>query len=246
MTEKPWLILTLRRTGGTSLTTFLSAVSSFPTVEHEPFNTARIFGQITQDFRETGDLEHMEAAVRKALARRPNIKHCVEIIPQEITRALIDTCNDLGYHFIVMTRRDEGQRLASLFLAVATGAWGPADAEKIYPQIIAGDLIPDPIDLKNLQSRVKTDYYSVGRALSLLRNRKINYKWLLFEELYFGDTPIETQAGALAADLGMDITQDDERLQAFAEGSGQKSSSIAPYVENYDKAVTRLKALCSI
>lgn len=246
MTEKPWLILTLRRTGGTSLTTFLSAASSFPTIEHEPFNAARIFGHITRDFRETGDLEAMETAVRAALTQHPNIKHCVEIIPQEITRALIDACNDLGYHFIVMTRRDEGKRLASLFLAVATGAWGPEDAETIYPQIIAGDLTPDPIDLKNVQNRVKTDYYLVGRTLSLLRNRDIDYKWLLFEELYFGTTPIETQAHTLATGLGMDIAGDDQRLQAFVEGNGQKSSSIAPYVENYDKATTLLKALCSV
>lgn len=246
MTEHPWLILTLRRTGGTSLTTFLSAASSFPTIEHEPFNVARTLGAITKAFRETDDTEAMTRAIRAALAHRPNIKHCIEIIPLELTRALIDICNDLGYRFIVMTRRDEARRLASLFLAVATGAWGPDAAEKIYPQIISGDLTPEPIDLKKLQHRVSTDFHSVGRTLSLLRNRNIDYPWLLFEELYFGDTPIEQQARTLATGLGIDIAADDPRLLAFAERDGQKSASIAAYVENYDEAVARLNKLCSV
>lgn len=246
MTEHPWLILTLRRTGGTSLTTFLSAASNFPTIEHEPFNPARTLGHITKGFRQTEDAGAMTGAIQTALAKRPNIKHCIEIIPLDLTRALIDSCNDLGYRFIVMTRRDEARRLASLFLAVATGAWGPDAAEEIYPQIISGDLTPEPIDLARIQHRVSTDYHSVGRTLALLRNRRIDYRWLLFEELYFGDTPVEEQARALAAGLGMQIAADDERLLAFAERSGQKSSTIAPYVENYDEAVARLDRLCSI
>ncbi len=246
MTEHPWLILTLRRTGGTSLTTFLSAASSFPTIEHEPFNVARTLSHITRGFRQTGDTEAMTQAIRAALVQRPNIKHCIEIIPLELTRALIDICNELGYRFIVMTRRDEARRLASLFLAVATGAWGPDAADKIYPKIIAGDLVPDPIDLRKLQHRVSTDFHSIGRTLAMLRNRNIKHPWLLFEELYFGDTPVEEQARALAGDLGIDIAADDARLQAFAERDGQKSSSIAPYVENYDEAVARLAKLCSV
>ena len=54
------------------------------------------------------------------------------------------------------------------------------------------------------------------------------------------------QARALAASLGIDIAADDARLQAFAERDGQKSTSIAAYVENYDEAVVRLAKLCSV
>ena len=246
MSEKPWLILTLRRTGGTSLTSFLADVSQFPPVEHEPFNTDRVFGKITTDFRKTRDVAAMQEAVKAAVADSPNIKHCVEIIPQEITRALIDICMDQGYGFMVLTRKDEARRVLSLLLAVSTGAWGPEMANRIYPQIIEGTLTPKPIDLEALRNRVRVDYYSIGGTLSLLRNRQIDYQWLLFEELYFGETSIEDQAREIAAVLGIEIASDDPRLAAFSKREGQKSGSIAEYVEGYDEAARLLSELCTI
>ncbi|WP_299548472.1 hypothetical protein [uncultured Tateyamaria sp.] len=245
MTEKPWLILTLRRTGGTSLTSFLAEVSQFPTIEHEPFNTDRIFGHITRDFLETGDMIAMQGAVKQAVARNPNIKHCVEIIPLEMTRALIDTCQAQGYGFMVLTRRDEARRMLSLLLAISTGAWGPEMAADIYPEIIAGTRQATPIDLQMVRNRVRQDYFTIGRTLSLLRNRQIDYQWLLFEELYLGETPIETQAPAIAAKLGIEIAADDPRLMAFSERDGQKSGSIAHHVDGYDAAVALLEELCT-
>ncbi len=244
MTEKPWIILTLRRTGGTSLTSFLSQISGFPSLEHEPFNVDRTLGGITRAFRENGDVAAMEGAVAAALEERPNIKHCVEIIPPEITRALIETCQARGYHFMVLTRRDEARRIASLLLAQTTGAWGPAAAARIYPRIISGEVTPDPIDPKKVRARVTTDFAALGRMLSMLRNRHIDPDWLVFEELYFGDTPIEDQARAIAARLGLDIAADDERLKAFASGGGQKSASIAGHVQGYEEAVKLLAELC--
>ncbi len=246
MSEKPWLILTLRRTGGTSLTSFLADVSQFPSIEHEPFNTDRMLGKITTDFRETRDVAAMEAAVKTALADNPNIKHCVEIIPQEITRALIDTCMDQGYGFIVLTRKDEGRRVLSLLLAISTGVWGPEMAAEIYPQIIDGTLTPKPIDLQTARNRVRADYFSIGRTLSLLRHRQINYQWLLFEELYFGETSIEDQARAIALALGIEIPADDPRLATFSKREGQKSGSIGEYVEGYEEAAGLLAELCTI
>lgn len=85
----------------------------------------------------------------------------------------------------------------------------------------------------------------MGRTLSLLRNRQIDYQWLLFEELYFGETPVEDQARALAGHLGIEIAADDPRLAAFSQRDGQKSESIAQYVEGYDEAVTLLEELCT-
>lgn len=245
MTEAPWIILTLRRTGGTSLTAFLSGISKFPSIEHEPFNVDRTLGQITRDFRENGDIPAMEKAVAEALEDRPNIKHCFEIIPIEITRALIEEAQRRGYHFMVLTRRNEARRLASLFLAISTGAWGSDHAQDIYPKIISGDLTPQAIDLSLIQKRVRIDYLSVGHTLSLLRNRGITYDWLVFEELYFGKTPIEKQAFDLATKLGIALDEDDPLFAEFSANEGQKSGSIAGYVENYDEAVKRLKTLCT-
>ena len=245
MAERPWIILTLRRTGGTSLTTFLSQISDFPKIEHEPFNPDRKLGRITRAFRDTGDLAAMQAEVAAALADRPNIKHCVEIIPQEITRALIDACLERDYRFIVLTRRDEARRIGSLLLAMATGAWGPEEAATIYAEIRAGARTPDPIDLQAAINRARRDGYAVGRTLSLLRHRRIDFAWYLFEELYLGETPISEQARGIAADLGVTVAPDDRRLQAFARRDGQKSDSIAEHVPGYAAAMTRLRGLCA-
>jgi hypothetical protein len=246
MSERPWLILTLRRTGGTSLTSFLSTISGFPTVEHEPFNPDRAFGHINRAFQADEDAEAMTKSIRLALKDIPNIKHCVEVVPMELTRALIDIGNELGYRLMVLTRRDEAKRLASLFLAVATESWGPKAAQKNYPLIVAGEKIPTPIDMKSVRDRVRTDFFSIGRTLSLLRNRQIDYPWYLFEELYFGDVSLNEQVRGIADDLGLTIAEDDVRLLALSESSGQKSHEIAPYVENYGAMVVLLNKMCII
>ena len=246
MNEKPWLILTLRRTGGTSLTRFLTDVSKYPTAEHEPFNVDRVFGEITQGFRKSGDIQIMQAAVAEAVEAKDkqNIKHCIEIIPIELTRALIDTCRKQNYGFIVLTRQNEARRLLSLFLAFSTGAWGPEMAARVYPEIMSEDRKATPIDLQKVRNRARHDFFALGRVLSLLRNRRIDYQWLLFEELYFGEVPIENQVRSIAETLGISIANDDPRLSALSRQGGQKSQSIARYVEGYEEAAKLLDTLC--
>lgn len=244
MDEAPWLILTLRRTGGTSFTTFLSEVSSFQTIEHEPFNMDRMLGYVTKGFRDTQDLEAASTAMRAALAGRPNIKHCFEIVPMEITRLLIDEAQRLGYKIFLLTRQNEDKRLASLFLAISTGAWGPEQAAQIYPQIISGDFKPAPIDPRIVRNRAHLDARLLGNVLCLLRNRQVRYHWLLFEELYFGDTPLEEQVLEVSQQLGITVAADDPRLTKVSKSSGQKSASIASFVENYAEALKVLEDAC--
>lgn len=236
--------MALRRTGGTSLTRFLSRVSAFPSLEPEPFNKYRMLGGITQAFRDTGDVASLEASIASTLENRPNIKHCIEVVPMEITRALIDAARERDYHFIVLTRRDEARRLASLLLAMATDVWDHENATETYPRIVAGEIAPAPIDLDTIQSLVRQNALAVGRMLTLLRNRGINFDWLLFEELYQGSDPVEKYAVELAKRMGIEVPIDDPVLaDVFAPG-GQRSVEIAPYVENYQAAVKRLSRLC--
>lgn len=242
--EKPWVIMTLRRTGGTSLTTFLSRVSTFPTIEHEPFNKFRLLGNVTQAFRDTGDISGLEASIGTALEKRPNIKHCIEVVPIEITRALIDAALERDYHFIVLARRNEARRLSSLLLAQATDVWDREKASEIYPRIVSGEIKPTPIDLDSVQGMVRQNALAMGRTLTMLRNRGINFDWLLFEELYEAADPVEKQALDLARRMNIEVAPDDPVLsEVFAPG-GQKSVNIAPYVENYQAAVKRLDRLC--
>jgi hypothetical protein len=254
--ERPYLILTLRRTGGTSFMAFLAAVSAFPSVQHEPFNPDRIWGAVAQDFRRTGDGAAMRAAVAACLEARPNIKHCVEIVPAALTRALIEAAAAQGYAFILLTRRDEAGRLRSLFLAQATGAWGPAQAAERYPRIRSGEIVPDPVRADVVQRRVATDATALGQVLVVLRNRRLSWDWVVFEELYAPGTPgpggdgdpepggIAGRARALAARLGIAVGPDDPRLRAFAERPGQDSAAIEPFVPGFDRIRALLDEIC--
>lgn len=244
MTERPYLILTLRRTGGTSFMSFLNAVSAFPSVEHEPFNPDRIWGAVTRDFRKSGDAKAMQAAVTACVAPRPNIKHCIEIMPPALTRALIEACVAQGYAFLLLTRRDEASRLRSLFLALATGVWGPPQAAKIYPRIKAGEIVPKPVQAEEVRRRHAADATALGQTLVLLRNRQIAWDWLVFEELYAPDGQVAERARAVAAGLGITVAADDPRLQAFAERDGQGSSAIEPFVPGFAAIRALLDELC--
>lgn len=66
MTEKPWLILTLRRTGGMPLTAFLAKSSKSRTVEHapEPIALKRAENRVGPDFsrpaRDVGQMRNRQ------------------------------------------------------------------------------------------------------------------------------------------------------------------------------------------
>ncbi|QBF34245.1 hypothetical protein [Thalassococcus sp. S3] len=234
--EHPYLILTLRRTGGTSLTTFLSEVSSFATKEHEPFNPDRVWGGITEEFKRTKNVDLLRSKLGEALQSRPNIKHCIEVVPGVLTQELITACHERQYRLMLLTRRDETSRLISLFLAQSTGAWGPDEARQIYRNIMAGQTKPNPIQLHEVKQRYLLDAGILGQTLSVLRYKEIPYKWLVFEELYKGQTPIETQAIEIAKYLGLRIEAEDPNLATFSNQPGQNSKVIEPYVPGIAEA----------
>jgi hypothetical protein len=245
MPEKPWIILTLRRTGGTELTTALANLSSFQTIEHEPFNPERKLGAVTQDYIDHADAGRLHDLIAAALAQTPNIKHCIEVVPMAVTRALIDVTQAKGYHVIVLTRRNEARRIASLLLAQATGAWGARAAEQIYPKIMAGLQSAQPIDLDRLPHRVNVDFAALGQTLTLLRNRAIAWDWQVFEDIYLGPRPFAQALTTIAAGAGIVVGPDDPRLQVLAATKGQNSAMIAAHVPNYDQALARLETLCA-
>jgi len=245
MSEQPILILTLRRTGGTDFTTALVKLSSFPAMEHEPFNRRRKLSAISESFAQHSDPERLRAEIDAALDQSPNIKHCVEVQPIAITRALIDVAQARGYYIIVLTRRNEAKRIGSLLLAQATGAWGAADADMVYPRILDGTLRPEPIDLSRLANRVHADFAALGQTLTLLRNRGIAWDWQVFEEIYLSERSSAEQVAAIARRAGIQAMPDDPRLTVFAKSKGQNSAAIASYVPNFAEAMARLETLCA-
>lgn len=243
MSSQPFLILSLRRTGGTSLMGTLSRLSPHPAIPHEPFNRDRLFGATTKAFTQSGDEAALAEAIAADLARTPNIKHCVEVVPQALTRALITHCHAAGYRIFLLTRRDELSRQRSLLLAQSSGAWGPVQAAKLYPEIERGARKCRPVALKALPDRVRRDQAAIGTTLQILRNREIPFDWLVFEELYRGDIPLIDHLRRLAAEIGIEAAPEDPRFEHSQQRS-PSSAGIEPFVPGFEAAMARLATLC--
>lgn len=218
--------------------------SAFKTAEHEPFNPDRTWGRINARLKKTGDEDEMRAAVQAVVAQRYNIKHCVEVVDMRLTRALIDACQEHGYCFFVLTRREEPRRLRSLFLAEITGAWGPTDAAEKYPPILSGAVKLPPVRNGYVRRQVANDTRALGQTLVLLRNRQVAYEWIVFEDFYFGPRPAAEQAIEIAAVLGREIGANDPTLGVLGEKGAQNSDGIERLVPNYASMMRLLNELC--
>jgi len=240
LAEKPWLIVTFRRTGGSTLTSLLTAMSNYQTIIDEAFNRQRMFGHITLEFLETRDLSTLDASVTNALMDTPNLKHCIDTVPFEVTSAVVAEANRRGYHIIVLTRRNEAHRLASLFLAQATETWSPRDAAKTYPNIMSGEITPQPIDLKLVKRRIKNDKKKNRLLRSMLDERQIEYQQIWFEDLYADESAIGHTVRDIAQNLNVDRSSKALSFPRGGDATNQRSQDIGPYVENYDAMLTLL------
>lgn len=240
----PYLILTLRRTGGTSLMGFLSRVSSFPSVQHEPFNKNRIWGHLTIKFAGRYGTEECQEALSEVLQDRPNIKHCLEIVPLPLTRALIKACMRLGYRIFVLSRRDEAARLRSLAIASATGIWGPRQSAERLPGILNGSIQMSPIDTKVLKRRAAHDARFLASVNAFLLKKEARFSELVFEDIYKRDGDIAERACAVASLLGIHVEPDDPRLDGLATtGSTSSTAEVQAKLPNSAEFEAALKEI---
>jgi len=125
VTQRPLIIWTLRRTGGTSLARQLFASLPFPVLEHEPFNPDRAQGGLARRWSQ-GDAERatVRSRLEQLLEPGPSIKHCLELFPASFNLALAELCAKRGYVHLFLSRRDALHRLLSLQSAQSSGRWG--------------------------------------------------------------------------------------------------------------------------
>ncbi len=125
--EAPFIVWTLRRTGGTNFAQSLFECSRFDYLEHEPFNFDRAYGHISQEWEDNGDASHLRASLAEVFQEKWLIKHCVEMVPLTFNRVLAEIACDAGYRHLFLYRRDPLARLLSLEFAERAGAWSPND-----------------------------------------------------------------------------------------------------------------------
>lgn len=123
--DRPFIIWTLQRTGGTNLAMRLTKLSRLPSTEHDPFTQERKFGKVTRHWIKNQDRAALDASVEKIARTGVVIKHCVEAVPWEISESLALAAAKAGYRHLFLYRRNALDRLLSLHFAQNTGVWGP-------------------------------------------------------------------------------------------------------------------------
>jgi hypothetical protein len=229
----PHIVWTLRRTGGTTLASLLSSLSSHPTVEHEPFNQGRAFGGVANAY-EARRLEEYERGIREIIASQYVIKHCFEVRSWDFNLDLASRFSDGGYKNLILIRKDEPKRLLSLAVALETGSWGPAKAEAVLEQLRRTPKNSIELNIPRFQVEHERCQQRLARLQSHFESRSIPYRLVFFEDVYKGDRAkrIERLEELLAfLELGPPTESSLQRLFTRA----QKSNEIYDYIANSEQ-----------
>ncbi|MGX9355766.1 hypothetical protein ACS3SW_11605 [Roseobacteraceae bacterium S113] len=242
----PHIIWTVQRTGGTTLAGFLSELSPFATIDHEPFNPDRAFGNIVNEFRKTRDASALEPAIKQAIDERPVLKHCHELMPEALNKALMNVTKSLGYRHFILERRDEVDRVLSRALARMTGAWGKGKADEVHAAIEAGTLELPELDQAEVEENMRLSHARRVAISGQFAQIGLTPPIVYFEDLYTSLEEGRQTLDALVDTLGFEIKD----AAAYAKArdialtkKGQNSARIAEAVPNIGAVRTALTEL---
>jgi len=247
MTGKQFIIWTMQRSGGTSLTRFLKTWGEYSKVLHEPFNGNQIFGHVKREL--AGIKSQKEAIVRgqelitEIYDDNPNcsIKHCFEVHSDSFNEALLLVTREKGIKNIFLTRDSNFNRNLSLELAKITGAWSKQQKEKLE------NSTSEPIDSSSSIS-LDIPRMLTHNASCIARSRALREKFrssdnvvrLVYERLYDGE--LENRLNYLEGVknlLDLDaFTVDTLNAKQISLLVGEKQNTQAVYrrIENIEQA----------
>ncbi|MGH1413606.1 MAG: hypothetical protein ACRBB0_08930 [Pelagimonas sp.] len=242
--SSPYIIWTLRRTGGTTLAGLLATLSEHPGVEHEPFNPERLFGEVTKGWLEHGDEAQLRADLRGVLATRlPVIKHCHELLPDAFNRVLMEVSIELGYAQIILDRDAEVDRILSLELARLTGAWGKQEAGQVFADLKKGALEIPPFDVARAEKHLRFCQDRRRNLKLLCESLGVAPFVVLFEQVYAVPREGRKKVAELLAFLGINPAEHAGYHDLLTEAllkKGQKSGRILDFVPNLEETRTQL------
>ncbi len=241
-TQHPVVVLTLRRTGGTSMMMLLQSCSRYPNLEHEPLNIDRSLGHITKAFVDSADNAQLEEALGNALSERPNLKHCVETVPIPVTNALVRVCARLNYRFLLWRRESMVNRIISLFIAKQTSIWGNQGRQALADEIASGSKQLIPFDLAEMEEQARKDHHAWEQMKSTLQDFGVNGVEFSYEYLY-EEAHKRQRAAELLQKLGFDVSSAGEKISLFAENRPERPPSLTEAVPNIEQAREFLRSL---
>lgn len=241
----PYIVWTLRRTGGTTLAALLGTLSEHPTVPHEPFNPDRTFGHVAVQWQNNRDPVLLREAMQKVLLDRPVIKHCHEIVEPALNRCLMEVSHEFGYRHIVLDRRSEVERILSLELAKITGVWGRQGSWKVYEQIKAGTIRLDPVRIPEAVHHLQ---YCRGRRAAIrdhFEKLGIAPFDVYFEDVYRDPAEGRKLVASLLDFLGIKPEQRPDYEALLTEAlmrKGQNSARVVDLIPNINETRSALEA----
>jgi len=183
----PFIIWTMRRTGGTSFANILENITEYK-IQHEPFNWDRIFGFIAKNFQnDLLNYDDLQADLQQhCIDKRVCIKHCYEVSGEVLNEALIDVFAQNNYKHIFLLRRDEFSRLLSLYTAIHTDVWGKHGSEGIYAQYLKGEKKLPEYDIADMKKHLQLCHKKTNVLKQKMRDRNIKFLNIYYEDLYVG------------------------------------------------------------
>lgn len=234
---KPLIIITLRRSGSTSFTRLVRKHVGPGRVLGEPLNPGNAWGHVTSEYKFHKDRARAGEQMAEGLKDPLSIKHCIDNVPIELTKALIDVARNKDYRFVVLTRRDQVARIRSLAMAQMTGHWG---SKRRF--VGDGEEVPKKLNWKITRKAKKQLVFGLRAThatLQYLRHRSIDFKHLVFEELFYDQEDQFEALSKVASDLGFDPKPEIIR-EVVDMGSG--SQILAPKLWSQIKGSAKLDA----
>jgi hypothetical protein len=233
----PFLIWTMRRTGGTSLASLFVALSGTCKAEHEPFNRDRAFGWVDAEFEANNDREQLGKNFEKALAHGPPFKHCYELFRSEFNSQLLAHTLTVPYNHLLLVREDECGRVLSLFLAFQTGEWKkPTQAQTEVP-------LAD-FDIAAMVEHHEHCLLRTREVIATLEAAKAPHRIAFFEDLYCGERGERlARVEAITRFMGYEasLPTSSDAIEEAIFGGAQGSDAVLTRIPNLTEAREKLE-----
>jgi LPS sulfotransferase NodH len=193
--DKPFIIWTMQRTGGTNFTKNLIQMTGL-SVHHEPFNRPREYGGLSAHWEEHRDTDELDLRIGEILDTPQIIKHCVEMVPWRISAVLAQEAAKRDYNHLFLVRGSSLQRLLSMEYARRTRVWGPSHQR---PDEATDSAFDAPLDVEVLFKHEANGVNRLNKFWQMLKKNKKTPVSISFETIY--DEPIDVAENKITAVL---------------------------------------------